>query len=85
MDYIHTGAADKAVAHADLIDALGGAKRVATLVSRRAGVETFTPQAVSQWKRRGIPWRYRLMLAEEARERGIGLPRGFLAVGEGRS
>ena len=68
-------------AQSELIDALGGPKAVAEMVSRRIGLpeeDELCPQAASMWKRRGIPFRYRAPLAVEARERGIGVPPGFL-------
>lgn len=67
---------------AQLIVALGGAKKVSELIHDRLG-KPLRPQAVSQWRRRGIPYRYRATLAIEARERGIGVPPGFLGEPQG--
>jgi hypothetical protein len=36
------------------------------------------PQAISQWKKRGIPYSYRACLAIRARGNNIGVPPGFL-------
>lgn len=71
------------VAQSELIDALGGPKAVAEMVSQRIGlVETpLRPQSASMWKARGIPYRYRAAIAIEARERGIGVPAGFMGEG----
>lgn len=63
--------------HAKLIEDLGGAAAVARAVVARIGGK-LSPQAVSNWKTRGIPFRYRAPLAIEARERGIGAPANFL-------
>lgn len=66
-------------AHSELIDALGGPSAVAGLVSRRVGLDKpMTSQMVSNWRRRGVPWRHRGFLASVARERDIGVPPGFL-------
>ena len=71
-------------AQAKLIDELGGPKAVAKIVSRRIGLSgenALTPQCVSMWKKRGIGFGYRAVLAIEARERGVGVPAGFLGEG----
>lgn len=68
-------------AQSQLLDAIGGPKKVAELVNDRLkleGDDALLPQAVSMWKVRGIPYRYRAILAIEARERSIGVPAGFL-------
>ena len=59
----------------DLIRSLGGL----TVVASALGVK---PNAVSNWPKRGVPWRYRPAIAELAREKGVELPRGFLDVRE---
>lgn len=66
--------------HSALIDALGGPKVVAKAVSQRIGLtkKPLTPQAASMWRRRGIPYRYRLAMVREAAERGVAVPAGFL-------
>lgn len=66
--------------HSALIDALGGPKVVAKAVSRRIGLtdKPLSPQAASMWRRRGIPYRYRLAMVREATERGVAVPAGFL-------
>lgn len=65
---------------AKLIDDLGGPLAVSEMVRARTGHKN-TPQAISMWKRRGIPYRYRAALMIEAQERGIGVPAGFLGAG----
>lgn len=68
-------------AQSELIDALGGPTAVAEVVSKRIGLaeeESLCSQAVSMWRKRGIPYRYRAPLAIEARERSIDVPAGFL-------
>lgn len=56
----------------DIIDALGGPKKVADELGG------LLPQRVANWKTRGIPWRMRHRLARLAERRGIKLPKGFL-------
>jgi hypothetical protein len=55
-----------------LIDQLGGSGRVAELLR----IEH--PETVMNWKRRGIPWRWRPSIAHLAVDAGIDLPSGFL-------
>jgi|TARA_Y100000296_G_scaffold63416_1_gene73840 hypothetical protein len=38
----------------------------------------FKLSRVSNWKRNGIPWKYRLRIADIANERGVELPKNFL-------
>jgi hypothetical protein len=64
-------------AQSELIDALGGPSAVAGIIQVRIGYQ-LTPQAISTWRRRGIPFRYRPHLSREAGERGIELPPNFL-------
>jgi hypothetical protein len=66
-----------------LIDELGGPQAVADLVEQRLGIR-LRRQAVSAWRNRGIPYRYRAALAIAARERAVGLPPNFLGEGEVR-
>ena len=56
--------------HAALIDALGGP----TAVGHLLGVKQ---NRVSNWKGRGVPWRWRPALAARAAELGVDLPEGF--------
>jgi hypothetical protein len=64
--------------HATLIDALGGPWKLARAMARE-GVRR-TPQGVSHWKRRGVPWRHRPLVARIARAMRLGrmLPADFL-------
>lgn len=58
--------------HADLIVALGDTSTVATTLGLR-------DNRVSNWKQRGIAWRYRPRVAALARRKRVALPEGFLA------
>lgn len=60
-----------------IIAALGGSSAVHALVSDRLGV-TITREAVSMWYHRGIPWRYRHVIQDEAETLGIDLPPDFI-------
>jgi hypothetical protein len=62
----------KATIDSKLIDQLGGSGRVAELL-RIEHSET-----VMNWRRRGIPWRWRPSIAHLAVDAGIDLPSGFL-------
>lgn len=65
-----------------LIENLKGPTVVADEISKRLVLDPpLTPQAVSMWKKRGIPYCYRGMLCRMAGERGIAVPPDFL-VGE---
>ena len=61
-----------------LIDELGGPSAVARELVRRMALDEMTPQAVSMWKRRGIPFGYRIHLVKWAVEEGISVPKGFV-------
>lgn len=66
-----------------LIEDLGGPTAVADEISKRLSLDRpLTPQAVSMWKKRGIPYCYRGMLCHMAGENAIAVPAHFL-VGEG--
>lgn len=54
----------------DLIDELGGNIALAEIMG-------CTPNAVSNWRSRGIPWKKRPIIARLAAERGVSLPLGF--------
>lgn len=55
----------------DLLEALGGAPEIA----KKLGL---APNRVSNWRLRGVPWRYRLRLAKMAEEKSVKLPPRFL-------
>jgi hypothetical protein len=57
--------------HAEIIASLGDTKAVAT----RLGCKE---SAVSNWKDRGIPWRWRPEIARWAKEERLLLPADFL-------
>ncbi len=58
------------MAHAQLIEALGGTGRV-------AGELNLSLSRVSNWKERGIPWKWRYAVAELAKKKCVRLPAGF--------
>lgn len=65
--------------HSQLIADLGGATAVAGAIKSRLGIR-LTSQAVSNWKRRGIPFRYRGALVVLAQEKGAKTPADFFGV-----
>lgn len=54
----------------DLIDKLGGPTAIAEALQ-------CTPNAVSNWRTRGIPWKQRPAIAKLALDRAVSLPNGF--------
>jgi hypothetical protein len=56
--------------HNNLIDSLGGNK----LLCRELGQKQST---ISNWRRRGVPWRWRPTVARLAKEKRIQLPNDF--------
>lgn len=60
----------RAMTHNELIEALGDTKAVADNLGQ-------LESTVSNWKVRGIPWRWRNRLAKIARRKQIPLPEGF--------
>lgn len=63
--------------HARLVDALGGGTKIARWLTEQSG-ELVDCEAVYKWKRNGVAWRWRPLLAQLARQRGIALPPQFL-------
>lgn len=63
-----------------LIEDLGGPWAVARALKNEFGFEGFTGNAVSNWKRRGIPWRFRGPLVVLANKKGVDLPPDFFGV-----
>lgn len=65
--------------HAQLIDALGAPPVVAGMVYDETGVK-LTRQAVHMWRRRGVSYKFRSVLARLARTRGVAdrIPAGFI-------
>lgn len=65
--------------HAALIDALGGAAKIAKYISEETG-KTITPQGVSMWKGRGIAEKYRRLIVKLARSKRKSnlIPAGFI-------
>lgn len=62
-----------------LLDALGGPKDIAVQVSAILNlVPALKPQAVSNWRRRGIPYAYRPILQRMAKGAGISVPDDFM-------
>jgi len=74
---VNPAAARPSIEHRKLIDDLGGPTEVVKMMHVRTG-HKLTPQAVSNWRTRGIPFRYRAPLALEAGARHIGVPFDFL-------
>ena len=64
-----------------LIDALGGATKLARAITERAPEVALTPQAVSRWRKMGIAHRCRGIVAAIARERSVAVPYGFTTLG----
>jgi len=56
-----------------IIDKLGGTTAVAAALGQN-------PNAVSNWRAREIPWRWRPALAKIASEKGVELPPEFLGI-----
>ena len=77
MSKFNPAAARPSIEQLQLLDNLGGPTEVAEIIHRRTGYK-LTPQAISNWRVRGIPFRYRAPLALEAGERNIGVPIDFL-------
>lgn len=61
----------------EFIDRLGGSTKVAAMLSRRMG-EKVSQQSVTNWRKRGIPHRFRPSMALEGRDRDIGCPPNFI-------
>lgn len=61
----------KALMHMEFIRKLGGI----TTLAKALGLGI---RAVSNWTKRGIPWRWRTTIAEIAAEQGVELPPDFL-------
>tara|TARA_Y100000361_G_C11022566_1_gene270393 strand:+ start:445 stop:633 length:189 start_codon:yes stop_codon:yes gene_type:complete len=57
--------------HRNIIELIGGTTRV-------AGVFGLSTQNISNWKRRGIPWKYRFKVLQRAKEMNVKLPDSFL-------
>lgn len=55
-----------------LIDDLGGNSALAKALGR-------SPNAISNWRKRGIPWKVRPLIARMAAEKAIALPADFWA------
>lgn len=73
-------APEPSAAHVKLIDDLGGPRVVARELSARLHLEEFTGNAVSNWKRRGIPWRFRGPLVVLAQELDVAVPDNFFGT-----
>jgi hypothetical protein len=66
------------MAHSKLIKDLGDTGVVAAALGQQ-------DSAVSMWKRRGVPWRWRPALAQMAEAGGVDLPDGFLDPAQERA
>lgn len=58
------------MSHADFIDAIGAPTVMAETRQGRT--------AVANWRARGVPWRWRALLARVAEEQEVPVPDGFL-------
>jgi len=58
------------VTDASIIEALG--------ITHLSVIVGQTPSSIRNWKARGIPWRWRVKVAEMAKRRKIALPGDFL-------
>ena len=58
--------------HGKLIDDLGGYIAVATRLRQK-------PRAVSNWRKRGVPWKWRPAVEAMADRAKVKLPSGFFA------
>lgn len=67
--------------HSGIIEALGGHEVVA---EKLAAVTADTPnsEAVRKWRRNGVPWRWRGVVAKIARKHRVAVPRGFSGIEE---
>ena len=65
--------------HNKLIEDLGGPKAVADAINISLGTD-LTGQAVSNWKRRGIPYRYSGPLVVMAQEKNVSTPDNFFGT-----
>lgn len=65
--------------HNKLIEDLGGPKAVADEINKQLGTE-ITGQAVSNWKKRGIPFRYRGPLIVFAQKKEVETPSDFFGL-----
>jgi hypothetical protein len=54
-----------------LIDRLGGCVKVANMLGAK-------PSSVSNWKHRGVPWKYRAAMSRAIVSIGFNVPQGFL-------
>lgn len=73
-----THAAAPTPEHSQFLDDLGGPAKIAAYVSERLSMDPpMTPQAVSMWRKRGIPHGYRMALAVMAQAHGVAVPGGF--------
>jgi hypothetical protein len=70
------GATMQKHAHAKMIDDLGGVADVVAYIKKRTG-ESITPEAVYNWKRRGVSVYMQNVVARMAVERGVSLPANF--------
>lgn len=65
--------------HAEFIDKLGGPSAIAAWLSERRQ-KKISSQAVTMWKKRGIPFKWRGKLVVMANEKDISAPPNFFAT-----
>lgn len=63
--------------HRTFIEALGNGTKVAAWLSKRAG-RSIDREAVYKWSANGVPYRWRPMLLEMAKERGVEPPKDLV-------
>lgn len=57
--------------HGRLIKALGGSTAIGKILKS-------SPQAVNQWRTKGVPWKFRAKVKALCEEREIRIPKGFI-------
>lgn len=66
--------------NAELVTALGGPTQIARWLTKKIPTRKWRPQAISNWKLRGVPSYLRPTIAEMAKGLNVAVPDGFLGV-----
>lgn len=64
--------------HYDLVSGLGTAFDVAEWMTRQSSHEV-KPDTVYKWRQKGVPWRWRPLVAKLAKQRRMDIPKDFLS------